>query len=182
MKQSAFTITAILFIILSAAPSLTAQNTSVLNQIILGEKNYGGPRIGVTMVPGNTVLASEMKKKNIGRMLSQFGWQFEYQVVPDGGGPSFVIQFVPLAGGVEYGTLIPSGTLAMGVRLPDGIEFGLGPNVIVSTEKISSSLVVSLGKSFNYGGVNIPLDLVFATNPNGNRISLMFGYSLQKSK
>ncbi len=159
---------------------LSAQGTSLVNQIVLGEKNFGGPRLGVTLVPGETTLASDMEKKKIGRMLSQFGWHFEYQVVPDGGGPSFVIQFVPLVGGVEYGTLIPSGTLAMGVRLPSGIEFGLGPNVIVTPTKVSSSLVMTVGQSFNYGGVNIPLNLVFATNPSGNRISLMFGYAIQK--
>jgi hypothetical protein len=167
---------------LSAAHITFAQNSTLVNQIVLGERNFGGPRLGVTMVPGKTQLASEMEKKNIGRMLSQFGWHFEYQVVPDGGGPSFVIQFVPLLGGVEYGTLIPSGTLAMGVRLPSGIEFGLGPNAIVTPTKVTSSLVMSVGQSFNYGGVNIPLNLVFATNPNGNRISVVFGYAIQKAK
>ena len=161
---------------------LTAQGNSIMNQIVLGEKNFGGPRLGVTLVPGETVLASEMKKKNIGRMLSQFGWHFEYQVVPEGGGPSFVIQFVPLVGGVEYGTLVPSATLAMGVRLPGGIEFGLGPNAIVTPTKITSALVMTVGQSFNYGGVNIPLNLVFATNPNGNRFSVVFGYAIQKAK
>lgn len=159
-----------------------AQDTPFTNQIILGERNYGGPRLGVTLVPGDTKLASEMEKKNIGRMLSQFGWHFEYQVVPDGGGPSFVIQFVPLVGGVEYGTLIPSGTLAMGVRLPGGIEFGLGPNAIVTPTKITSALVMSVGQSFNYGGVNIPLNFVVATNPNGNRFSIVFGYAIQKAR
>lgn len=182
MKNLPFTVTLMICASVLIISPIYSQETSVINQIVLGEKNYGGPRLGVTMVPGNTVLASQMKDKKIGRMLSQFGWLFEYQVVPDGGGPSFVIQFVPLVGGVEYGTLVPTGTLAMGVRLPGGIEFGLGPNATVTTEKISSALVVTVGKNFNYGGVNIPLDLVFATNPNGNRISLMFGYAIQKAK
>jgi hypothetical protein len=182
MKNRLFTLPLMICAAALIVSPLFSQESSVINQIVLGEKNFGGPRLGVTMVPGNTVLASELKKKKIGRMISQFGWLFEYQVVPDGGGPSFVIQFVPLVGGVEYGTLIPTGTLAMGVRLPGGIEFGLGPNAVVTTEKITSSLVISVGKNFNYGGVNIPLDLVFATNPNGNRISLMFGYAIQKIK
>lgn len=159
-----------------------AQNSTLVNQIVLGERNFGGPRLGVTMVPGKSQLASEMEKKNIGMMLSQFGWHFEYQVVPDGGGPSFVIQFVPLLGGVEYGTLIPSSTLAMGVRLPSGIEFGLGPNAIITPDKVTTALVMSVGHSFDYGGVNIPLNFVFATNPNGNRFSVVFGYAIQKAK
>ncbi|MEI7906771.1 MAG: hypothetical protein WCI84_05380 [Bacteroidota bacterium] len=176
-------VTSLLVCIIAMANSpLSAQESSLMNQIVLGEKNFGGPRLGVTLVPGETVLSAEMKKKNIGRMLSQFGWHFEYQVVPDGGGPSFVIQFVPLVGGVEYGTLIPSGTLAMGVRLPGGIEFGLGPNAIVTPTKITSALVMSVGQNFNYGGVNIPLNFVFATNPNGNRFSIVFGYAIQRAK
>lgn len=182
MKNTLFTITLMIIASVLISSTLFAQQSSVINQIVLGEKNYGGPRLGVTMVPGETVLASEMKKKNVGRMLSQFGWHFEYQVVPDGGGPSFVIQFVPLVGGVEYGTLIPSATLAMGVRLPGGIEFGLGPNAIVTPTKVTSALVISAGQSFNYGGVNIPLNFVVATNPNGNRYSIVFGYAIQKAK
>lgn len=160
---------------------LFAQEGSFINQVIFAEKNYGGPRLGVTMVPGETKLANDMKEKRIGRMSSQIGWNFEYQAVPDGGGRSFVIQFVPLVRGVEYGTLIPSSTLAMGVRLPSGFEFGFGPNVTVTPAMISSSFVMSVGQSFNYGGVNIPLNLVFSTNPGGSRISLMFGYAIQKS-
>jgi hypothetical protein len=182
MKNRLFTLPLMICAAALIISPLFSQEKSVMNQIVFGEKNFGGPRLGVTMVPGNTVLASEMKKENIGRMLSQFGWHFEYQVVPDGGGPSFVIQFVPLVGGVEYGTLIPSATLAMGVRLPSGIEFGLGPNAIVTPTKITSALVMSVGQSFNYGGVNIPLNFVYATNPNGNRFSIVFGYAIQKGK
>lgn len=46
------------------------------------------------------------------------------QIIPEGDGPQFVIQAVPFIGGVEYGTVIPSLTVAMGIRLPEGIEFG----------------------------------------------------------
>lgn len=182
MKTRLFATSMMIGFIVSVTQWSAAQNSSVINQVVMGERNYGGPRLGVTIVPGKTILAAEMEQKNIGRMLSQFGWHFEYQVVPDGGGPSFVIQFVPLVGGVEYGTLVPSTTLAMGVRLPSGIEFGLGPNAIFTPTKVTSALVMSVGQSFNYGGVNIPLNFVFATNPNGNRFSVVFGYAIQKVK
>ncbi len=182
MKGRKLVSTLLLTLCSAVVVPMSAQTNTEMNQIVLGERNYGGPRLGVTLVPGETVIASELKKKNVGRMISQFGWHFEYQVVPDGGGPSFVIQFVPLLGGVEYGTLIPSATLGMGVRLPGGIEFGMGPNIIITPEKISSALVMSVGQNFSYGGVNIPLNLVFATNPNGNRISVVFGYALQKAQ
>lgn len=146
-------------------------------------RNLGGPRLGVTVVPGNGKLAQKLEEKNIGRLLSQFGWHFESQVSVSIGGPSFVLQFVPLFAGVEYGTLIPSMTLAMGVRLPNGVEFGMGPNLLIGGDNIvNSSLVIGFGKSFDYGGVSIPVNIVWATNPAGNRFSVIIGYAIGKTK
>lgn len=182
MKQRRFSLLASWFILLAITTGvLRSQSSDPVKDILFGERNMGGPRLGVTYVMGSGELTKELDKNHIGHTLSQFGWHFEYQVIPDGGGPSFVIQFVPLVAGVEYGKLIPSGTLAMGVRLPEGIEFGLGPNALVTTKGVKSALVMSIGKSFTYGGVSIPLNLVYATNPEGNRISFIFGYAIRKS-
>ena len=148
------------------------------DSVLLVERNLSGPRMGVSYVVGGGSLRRDLRKRNMGPLLSQFGWHFEYQVIPEGGGPQFVVQFVPLAGGVEYGTLIPSGTIAMGVRLPEGIEFGLGPNIYVSDEGVGTALMLGVGKSFSYGGVSIPINLVLTTNPAGNRVSVIFGYAI----
>jgi hypothetical protein len=164
--------------------TLTSINTTYAQlgksqEVIFSERNLGGPRLGVTYAFGGKI-ASVLSKKNIGNTLSQFGWHFEYQVIPDGGGPSFVIQMVPLVAGVEYGKLIPSGTLAMGIRFPEGFEFGMGPNLLVTDDGLTTALVLAVGKTINYGGVSIPLNIVFATNPTGNRLSFIFGYSIAK--
>jgi hypothetical protein len=147
------------------------------------QRNLSGPRLGMTFVAGGRDLANELKSRHIGNVLSQFGWHFEYQVVPEGGGPSFVVEAVPLVAGVEYGTLVPSGSLVMGIRFPNGFEFGLGPNVLVGGKEkpVHTALVAAVGKSFNYGGVSIPLNLVCVTSPEGNRYSLIFGYAITKS-
>jgi len=161
--------------------NLSAQSWETNKPVRFAERNMGGPRLGVTYIPGNGELVQKLKEKNIGNTISQFGWHFEWAVIPDGGGPAFVIEAVPLVGGVEYGKLVPSATLAMGVRLPNGIEFGMGPNVLIGGEKaINPALVLAIGKSFNYSGVSIPINLVFATNPAGNRVSLIFGYAIAK--
>ena len=179
--------TSVLTIVIAIASALfqtTAANAQLnpQNEATFEQWNLGGPRLGMTYVPGNGTLRQALQDKQIGSALSQFGWQFEYLVIPEGGGPSFVVQFVPLVAGVEYGTLIPSASLALGVRMPDGIEFGLGPNLLVGGSKgVSTALVMAIGKSFNYGGVSIPLDIVVATNPDGNRVSLIFGYAIRKS-
>ncbi|MFQ6045260.1 MAG: hypothetical protein ACE5PT_02740 [Gemmatimonadales bacterium] len=152
-------------------------------------RNLGGPRMGVTFVTGD--LADSLNNRDMGQLLSQFGWHFEYQVIPEGGGPQFVIQFVPLLAGVEYGKLIPSATLVMGIRFPRGWEFGLGPNALLVGgtdiqgvddigDAVETALVMGLGKSFDYGGVSIPLNVVYARNPRGNRFSLIFGYAIQR--
>ena len=106
-----------------------AQTQEYDNDVTFAERNLSGPRLGVTYLPGSSSLAQKLRDKGIGTTISQFGWHFEYQVIPEGGGPSFVIQGIPLVGGVEYGTLIPSMTVAMGIRIPEGVEFGLGPNL-----------------------------------------------------
>jgi hypothetical protein len=158
-----------------------AQLKDVQQGVAFAERNLGGPRLGVTYIMGgeNGELARKLKDKGIGTTISQFGWHFEYQIIPEGGGPQFVIQAVPFVGGVEYGTVIPSLTLVMGIRLPEGIEFGLGPNLIVGGQKgANTALVAAVGKSFNYGGVSIPINLGFATSPAGNRISVVFGYAI----
>jgi hypothetical protein len=163
------------------AASQPAQAQTSFHDVVFAERNLGGPRLGVTLVEPGSVLAEKMRERRIGTLLSQFGWHFEYQVVPDGGGPSFVIQMIPLVAGVEYGTLIPSGTLAMGVRFPEGYEFGMGPNALISDRGLTTALVMSVGKSFNYGGVSIPLNLVLTTNPDGLRMSFIFGYAIQRA-
>jgi len=163
------------------APNLSAQTWETNKPVRFAERNMGGPRLGVTYIPGNGELVQKLKENQIGNTISQFGWHFEWAVIPEGGGPSFVIELIPLIGGVEYGKLVPSATLAMGVRMPSGIEFGMGPNLLFGGDNIvNSSLVLALGKSFNYSGVSIPINVVFATNPAGNRVSLIFGYAIAK--
>jgi len=155
---------------------------------VINKRNLGGPRFGMTYIPGNTQLAAELEYHDMGRFISQFGWHFEHQVIPRGGGPQFVIEFVPLLAGVEYGKFIPSFSLLMGLRTAGGFEFGLGPNLSFSktaTEaedvEARTSLILATGKSFNYGGVSIPVNLAYSTSPEGNRVSLFFGYAISSA-
>lgn len=146
-----------------------------------------GPRFGVTYVPEDTELYESLQREDMGQVVSQFGWHFERRVIPSGGGPQFVVEFVPMLAGVEYGKFIPNLTLAMGVRMPNGFEFGMGPNFFLVTDEESdvqarTSLVMALGKSFSYGGVSIPVNIAVATAPEGNRISLVFGYAIGKTE
>ena len=146
--------------------------------------DMSGPRFGFTYVVGRGDLVDELENNDMGRPLSQFGWHFERRVTPDGGGPQFVVQAVPMLGGVEYGKVVPNLTLAMGIRFPRGWEFGIGPNAILvgsdDSEPVQTSLVTSIGYSFDYGGVSLPVNVALATNPEGSRISLVFGYAIRR--
>jgi hypothetical protein len=149
-------------------------------------RNMGGPRFGVTYIAGDTELYKELQAQNVGRVISQFGWHFERQIIPDGGGPQFVVQFVPMIAGVEYGKFVPGATLAMGIRMPRGWEFGMGPNIVATKNdldkiKARTSLIVALGKSINYGDVSLPINFAVSTSPDGNRYSVIFGYAIGKT-
>ena len=180
-KKSFFVFVALAGFLVSVNCQTNAPQTIKSNvQVEFSKRNMGGPRLGVTYIPGDGEMVQKLKEEGIGNTISQFGWHFEWAVVPEGGGPAFVVEAIPFVGGVEYGKLIPSATLAMGVRLPGGYEFGMGPNLLYTGEDVSSSLVMALGKSFNYSGVSIPINLAFARNPSGNRVSLIFGYAIAK--
>ncbi|MBI2619301.1 MAG: hypothetical protein HYW57_04410 [Ignavibacteriales bacterium] len=167
--------------VLTTASMTAVAQVQVMEQpVTLAERNLGGPRLGVTYVVGGGKLADELKRNGFGLLLSQFGWHFEYQVIPEGGGPQFVIQAVPLISGVEYSRIFPTATLAIGVRLPNGIEFGMGPNVLLA-DKPRTALTIAVGKSIDYGGVSIPINLAVTTNPEGQRVSLIVGYAIRGS-
>lgn len=187
--QKILLLSAILILSVSPLVAGTAENSAI------NSRNLGGPRFGMTYIPGDTQLAAELEYHDMGRTISQFGWHFEHQVIPKGGGPQFVIEFVPMLAGVEYGKVIPNFTLAMGMRTPGGLEFGMGPNLTFSKSiptpiedggysddggdvQARTSLLLAVGKSFNYGGVSIPINLAYATSPEGNRVSLVFGYAI----
>lgn len=187
MKTMKSTLTSLLFAA-ALSPLAWGQNDGVApDEMPLNEINLGGPRIGLTyLAPGGEfsrrLLEENIGNKKYGTPLSQFGWEFEYLVVPTGGGPAFAIKLVPLIAGVEYGTFIPSASLVMGIRVPGGFEFGMGPNVVLTPDGLKTALVLGIGKSINYGGVSIPLDLVYTTGGGSNRVTFLFGYALRKSR
>ena len=179
MKKS-LVITALLSFIFLGSTSMFAQDSLKFPAPKFVSRNLSGPRLGCTYLPGETELVHKLGDHQIGRTLSQFGWHFEYQIVPNVEGPCFIIEFIPLLAGVEYGKILPSATLGFGIRFPNGIEFGMGPNLMASTDNVASALMIAVGKSFSYGGVSIPLNFVYTTSPKGGRVSFIFGYAIDK--
>ena len=168
-----------------AGPAAARQVSDTLPRLV--ERNLSGPRFGLTIVGIKPELLERLPPGEFHRVISQFGWHFEYQIAPEGGGPQFVLQFVPMVAGVEHGFFIPNATFAVGIRLPSGFEAGVGPNLqlpknLESGGEVTSALVVAVGKTFHYGGVSVPVNIAYAINPNGNRVSFVLGYAIQRSR
>jgi len=158
----------------------TLQAPPQQNAVALARRNLGGPRLGITYVFGHGKTYKDLLDNNMDRVISLFGWHFERQIIPEGGGPQFVLQLTPMIGGVEYGVVMPVTALAMGVRFPNGFEFGMGPELRLSEDGLESALIIGIGKSFDYSGVSIPVNLVVTRNNDGVRFSTIFGYAIQK--
>lgn len=146
------------------------------------ERDMSGPRLGFMVATSDGELSRNLSKNGMGRMVSLFGWHFEHRITPIGGGPQFLTEFVPLIGGVEYGKILPSMTLALGMRVPSGYEFGIGPSLAASGSGggVSSGVVLSAGRSIDYGGVNLPINLAVSLNQKGTVMSLVAGYAVHR--
>ena len=94
-----FTAQLALFLLLPVAPA-GAQTARPFEDTDLpvefDKTDMSGPRFGVTYVVGDGIIADRLEENDMQRVLSQFGWHFERRVTPQGGGPQFVVQAVPM--------------------------------------------------------------------------------------
>jgi hypothetical protein len=146
------------------------------------ERDMSGPRIGFMVATSDGELSRQLAKHDMGRLVSLFGWHFEHRITPVAGGPQFLTEVVPLFGGVEYGKFLPSMTVALGMRMPSGYEFGMGPSFAASgtSNGLSTGLVLSAGKSLDYGGVDLPINLAVSLNSKGTVMSITAGYAIRR--
>jgi hypothetical protein len=175
-------------VIITAYSCAIYANIDVTDRNEILTKKLNGPRLGLTYVAqsdildGNGDMKKSLRDNGIGDIISLFGWHFEWLVTPEDGGPSFITEVIPFIGGVEHSTLIPSATVALGVRLPNGLEFGMGPNLLLRIHnekpKLDNSLLIAVGKSIDFNSVSIPLNLAVTTNKTGTRFSFVFGYAM----
>lgn len=164
---------------LFAGSSVYATSEDGYESVTLTSRKLNGPRLGMSYMLGKEL--PSINGKEVGPLISQFGWHFEWLVRPEGGGPAFVTQLIPFLGGVEHSLLIPSMSLVLGIRMPFGFEFGMGPHLttrFTKEEPISPSLVIAAGQSINFSGVSIPLNLAVTTSQAGQALAFVFGYAL----
>ena len=173
------TFTAVTFATLVLAMSTTAGAQSASDPVIETVK-LSGPRFGFTFLSDGVVrkLKQDVDKdfKNVGPMVSQFGWQFEKRFVGTTGGFTPVTEWVVLLGGLEQSIAIPSLTWLVGLRAQNGAEFGIGPNV----GPAGAALAITGGVTFRSGNLNVPVNLAVVPSKDGVRVSLLAGFNMRR--
>jgi len=176
-------ITAIAFTALlgALAPNPAASQTdsipSELRARTLPRQHLSGPRFGFTTFTGDVARFRQAVGKEA--IMSQFGWQFETQVVSTRSGNQALMEWVVLVGGVEQDEMNLSLSWLAGYRLPSGLEFGVGPNVSVRKEgwdDPTTSMVIAGGATLPFGELYVPVNLAVAFAEGGPRITTLIGW------
>lgn len=135
-----------------------------------------GPRVGITMLSEGVRAKLAERDIAVNPAISQFGWQFERQFYSKQGGVTAVNEWVALLGGLDQGTAIPSLSWLIGLRTPEGAEFGVGPNITPA----GVALAVSAGVTFRSGALNVPMNFAVVPTRAGVRVSLLTGFTLRR--
>lgn len=164
-------------------------------------QQLAGPRIGMTFITassaadylhkGLSYVAEEKEKlgETGNGFTTQYGWQWESRFADGGGDVVGIVEWVALVAGMEKGRFAPSLTSVIGARTSSGFEVGVGPSLSLG----GVGMVFAVGKNFQSGSLNMPVNLVFMpgkdidsdkfggyTYSSGARISLMVGFNLAK--
>jgi hypothetical protein len=141
--------------------------------------NLSGPRIGFTSLSDGIVRKlQEERGIEIRPLITQFGWQFEKQFYSKDGGLTAVNEWVVLFGGLEQGVALPSVSWIVGLRTPEGAEFGGGPNLTPA----GVALAVAAGVTFRAGALNVPVNVAVVPSKSGLRVSMLTGFNFRSRK
>ena len=140
---------------------------------ILDDDDRSGFRLGAAYLIGGSVTA-ERDGKHVAPLMTLFGWQLEHQF-PTGKKdlPVPMTEFILLVGGIEQGIALPSASLLLGLRQPNGWEAGLGPTLTGA----GIQLALGAGVTRSAGALNIPFNLAVAPGRRGASISFTTGFN-----
>lgn len=159
---------------------ITGLVLGLLGQFLAGQQiggpnrmNLDGPRAGLTLITGETAKRLEEELDVTSPVISQFGWHFEKRFFSIPEGPTGVVEFIPLIGGMENNIVLPSLSLVVGLRGINGKEIGVGPNISVS----GIAYVLGGGVTKTIGMLNIPVNGSIVFSSEGARVSLLVGFN-----
>jgi hypothetical protein len=142
----------------------------------LPRQTLSGPRFGFTTFTGET--ADRRDQAGLESIMTQFGWQFETQILSLTGGQRALMEWVLLVGGVEQDELNLSLGWLTGYRLSSGFELGVGPNFSYSKDSkdVTTSMVFAGGATLPFGDLFVPINLAVAVAKGGPRITVLTGW------
>ncbi len=151
-----------------------------------------GPRVGVTWVVTSpedfdaSIQGVFPADREYFPIFTQFGFNLEQRIRLGNTQSHFAFQEVLILGGLDQNILLPSLSLMIGFRSRIGLEFGLGPNVAMKRSPegagLDLSVAYSLGWTFSFEDVFVPVDLAFIPTPSDGkpRITLLTGFNFKK--
>lgn len=166
-------------VLVAAGPGVVAAQDSIPTEMrarTLPRQHLSGPRFGFTTFTGDVATYRQSQGKQ--PLMSQFGWQFETQIVSTQSGNQALMEWIVLLGGVEQDEMNLSLSWMAGYRLPSGLEFGVGPNISIRKESTdpTTSMVVAMGATLPFGELYVPANLAVAFAEGGPRITTLIGW------
>jgi len=142
----------------------------------LPRQHLSGPRFRFTTFTGD--VAEQRNAAGLEPIMSQFGWQFENQVVSLESGNRALLEGLVLLGGLEQGEFNMSFAGLAGFRSEAGVEFGAGPNFNFNrdTEEWTTSMLVAAGATMPFGDVYVPVNVAMGLAKGGPRITALMGW------
>jgi len=147
----------------------------------LPRQHLSGPRFGFTAFTGDVAKYRQALGKQ--PMISQFGWQFETQIVSTESGNRALMEWIVLLGGLEQSERNLSLSWMAGYRLPNGLELGFGPNISVRPSDdpdksidSTTSMVMAAGATLPFGELYVPVNFAVAFAEGGPRITALLGW------
>ena len=147
----------------------------------LTRRHLSGPRFGFTAFTGDVAAY----RQSIGKqpIMTQFGWQFETAIISEASGNQALMEWIILLGGLEQSEQNLSLSWIAGYRLPQGLEFGVGPNISVrpaedpeKTIASTTSMIMALGATLPFGEMFVPVNMAVAFAEGGPRITTLVGW------
>jgi len=140
------------------------------------KRQLSGPRFGFTVFTGS--VADQRIAADREPLISQFGWQWETQIMATEDGGQALMEWVLLAGGLEQSEFALSLGWLTGYRLSSGVEFGVGPNFSVNKDNTSptTSMQVAGGATMPFGELQIPVNLSLGIAKGGPRFTTLLGW------
>ena len=169
MKKSFLLITSIL-ITFNLFSQIQYTQSNLNNQNFI--KNLSGPRIGFTIITNGDLkdeLVSEFGLTS--NIITQFGYQFEKQIMGDEN-VAGLVEGIIFLGGLEHGLFLPSLSGMFGARFSSGYEFAIGPNLSLG----GAGLVLGFGKTIEAGNINIPINFAWVPSTSRQNTSSNFDF------